>query len=157
MPMTRCLCALISLLLTTIQLSAKGGNYHTEDLYNPQHIESLNLLPACVGDDIKQLLDAAASDRRNDAKLRAMGPDCVDHRGLLSNKQVPRAMEHQTTLLFRCLSRHKPHVGSTDRLAYRLGVSGIVLLSFDVRPHISPRHQLYIVSQCLKLAGPIMG
>ena len=41
MPMTRCLCALISLLLTTIQLSAKGGNYHTEDLYNPQHIESL--------------------------------------------------------------------------------------------------------------------
>jgi hypothetical protein len=29
------------LLLTPGQLSAKGGNYHMEDRYNPQHIDSL--------------------------------------------------------------------------------------------------------------------
>src|SRR6516225_1443683 len=95
-----------------------------------------NLLVLRIGDDIKQLLNTLTADRRNDAKLSAMSPDCIDHRGLLSNKQVPRAMEHQTALLLRCLGWHKPHVGPADRLAYRLGVSGIVLLSFDVRLHI---------------------
>jgi hypothetical protein len=38
---TPCLYALIFLLLTSSQSSAKGGNYHTEDRYNPQHIDSL--------------------------------------------------------------------------------------------------------------------
>src|SRR5215469_14664241 len=96
--------------------------------------------PLFVGDATKQLLDTPAADRRNDAKLSAMGSDRIDHRGLLSNKQVPRAMEHQTTLLFWCLGRHKPHVGPADRLAYRLGVSGIVLLSFDIGLHIARWH-----------------
>src|SRR5207248_9981192 len=93
-----------------------------------------------VGDSIKQLLDTAAPDPRNDAKPSAMSSDRIDHRGLLSNKQVPRAMKYQTTLLFWCFGRHKPHVGPADRLAYRLGISGIVLLSFDVWLHIGRRH-----------------
>jgi hypothetical protein len=76
-----------------------------------------NLLPVCVGDDIKQLFDTPAPDRRNDPKLSAMGSDRVNHRGLLSNKQMLRAMKHQTTLLFWCLGWHKPHVGPADRLA----------------------------------------
>jgi hypothetical protein len=79
---------------------------------------------------LAKLLNTSTADRRNVAKLGTMGPDCIDHRGLLSNKQVPRAMEHQTALLFRCLGWHEPHVDPADRLAYRLGVSGIVLLSF---------------------------
>jgi hypothetical protein len=37
----RCLCTLIAVLLGCEPLSAKGGNYHTEDRYNPQHISSL--------------------------------------------------------------------------------------------------------------------
>src|SRR5262249_39674385 len=53
-----------------------------------------NLLVLRISDDIKQLLNTLTADWRNDAKLSAMGPDCIDHRGLLSNKQVPRAMEH---------------------------------------------------------------
>jgi hypothetical protein len=41
MTRTRCFCALIVLLSTCGQSSAKGGSYHMEDRYNPQHIESL--------------------------------------------------------------------------------------------------------------------
>ena len=37
----RCLCTLLAVLLTCAQLSAKGGSFHTEDRYNPQHIDSL--------------------------------------------------------------------------------------------------------------------
>ena len=34
-------CTLVAILLTCEQASAKGGSYHTEDRYNPQHIDSL--------------------------------------------------------------------------------------------------------------------
>ncbi len=37
---TRCL-YLLALLLTFNEASAKGGNYQTEDRYNPQHIDNL--------------------------------------------------------------------------------------------------------------------
>jgi hypothetical protein len=37
----RRLYALSALLLMCVAASAKGGNYHTEDRYNPQHIDSL--------------------------------------------------------------------------------------------------------------------
>ena len=37
---TRCICALIVMWLACTQLSARGS-YHTEDRYNPQHIDSL--------------------------------------------------------------------------------------------------------------------
>lgn len=40
MKSTRCFCALI-VLLTCSQALAKGGSYHMEDRYNPQHIDSL--------------------------------------------------------------------------------------------------------------------
>ena len=39
---TRCFCALI-VLLTCSQASAKGGSYHMEHRYNPQHIDGLPL------------------------------------------------------------------------------------------------------------------
>jgi hypothetical protein len=44
------------------------------------------LLVRSVGDDIKQLLDTAAPNRRDDAKLSAMSADRVNQRGLLSDK-----------------------------------------------------------------------
>jgi hypothetical protein len=34
-------CAFFALLVSSTELSARGGNYHTEDRYNPQHISSL--------------------------------------------------------------------------------------------------------------------
>ena len=38
---SRCLCALILVSLLSTQSSAKGGGMHSEDRYNPQHIDSL--------------------------------------------------------------------------------------------------------------------
>jgi hypothetical protein len=58
-------------------------------------------LDAVFAVDRRRIAISPANDRRNDAELGAMSPDCMDHRGLLSNKQVPRAMEYQTALLFR--------------------------------------------------------
>jgi hypothetical protein len=37
----RCICALMAVLLTSAQSSAKGGSVRSEDRYNPQHIDSL--------------------------------------------------------------------------------------------------------------------
>jgi hypothetical protein len=41
---------------------------------------------------------------------RKMGTDRVDHRGLLADEEIARAMEHQTALLLGRLDRNKPHV-----------------------------------------------
>jgi hypothetical protein len=46
----------------------------------------------CVRDNAEQLLDTMAADRRDDAKLRKVSPDRVDHRGLLANEQMTGAM-----------------------------------------------------------------
>lgn len=35
------LCGFAAILIFGSQVSAKGGNYHTDDRYNPQHIEGL--------------------------------------------------------------------------------------------------------------------
>lgn len=37
----RCVCALIFIASPQNRLSAKGGGFHSEDRYNPQHIDSL--------------------------------------------------------------------------------------------------------------------
>ena len=49
---------------------------------------------------IEQFLDTVAPDRCNDPELGKMGPDCIDHRGLLTDEQMARTVQHQATLLF---------------------------------------------------------
>src|SRR4029077_570099 len=56
-------------------------------------------LVTCVSDDPEQFLNAIASDRRDDPELGKMGTDRIDHRGLLADEQMARAMEHQAALL----------------------------------------------------------
>ena len=51
-----------------------------------------------------------------DAKLGKVSPDRIDHRGLLPDEQMARAMEHQPALLLGRLDWHKPYIGSCDRL-----------------------------------------
>ena len=41
MASARCVYAFFALLMTCTGLLAKGGSFHTEDRYNPQHIDSL--------------------------------------------------------------------------------------------------------------------
>jgi hypothetical protein len=65
------------------------------------------------------------SHRGNDPELGQMGADRVDHRGLLANEQLARAMEHQAALLLGRLGLDEPHVGPGTRLTDGLSVSGM--------------------------------
>jgi hypothetical protein len=58
---------------------------------------------AWIGEDIEQFLDTVTPDWRNDPELSKMGPDCIDHGGLLANEQMAGAVEHQAALLLGSL------------------------------------------------------
>ena len=72
-----------------------------------------------------------APDRCNDPELGKMGSDCIDHRGLLTDKQMARSLQHQATLLLWGLGWHEPHVGPGDRLAGGLRVGRVILLPLE--------------------------
>ena len=130
------------------QLGAERGETRARNLGHP--------FVTWIGDDAKQFLDTIASDWRDDPELRKMGTDRIDHRGLLTDEEMARAMEHQAALLPGRLGLDEPHVRPGDRFADGLGVSGIVLLSLDVRLHVGRRHQAHRVPERLQLARPIM-
>ena len=58
----------------------------------------------------EQLFNPIASDRCNHAKLGKVSSDRVDHRRLLADEQMARAMEHQSALLLGCLGWHNEPV-----------------------------------------------
>jgi hypothetical protein len=62
-----------------------------------------------------------------------MRPQRIDHLGPLPHQQIARSMLHQLTLLLRRLDAHETHGGAPHRrLADRLGVSGIILVTLDI-------------------------
>src|SRR4249920_2696634 len=130
------------------QLSAESGNAHT------CHLGQAFII--CISSDAEKLRDTIASDWRDDAELGQMSADGVDHRGLLADKQVTGTVQRQAALLFWCLGRNEPHVRPGDRLADRLGISGIVLMPLHVGLHISRRHQANCVAQRLEFTRPMM-
>ena len=65
-------------------------------------------------------------------------------------------MKHQAALLLRRLGGHKPHVGSGDSLTEGLGISGVILLPFDIGFDVGRRHQPYRMTKCLQLARPMV-
>src|ERR1700733_5518079 len=97
-----------------------------------------------------------APDRCDDAELRKMSADGIDHRSLLADEQVTGPMQRQATLLLWRLGRDEPHVRPGDRLADRLGVSAIVLMPLDVGLDIGRRHQANGMAERLEFARPIM-
>jgi 2-polyprenyl-6-methoxyphenol hydroxylase-like FAD-dependent oxidoreductase len=72
------------LLLDPAQLSPECRGTHTSHLRNS--------LVVWIGHDIEQLIDTVASNRRNDPELGKIGPDGIDHRGLLTDEQMARAV-----------------------------------------------------------------
>ena len=52
-----------------------------------------------------------AADRRDDAELRKMSADGINHRSLLADEQVPGPMQRQATLLLGRLGRDERMVG----------------------------------------------
>jgi hypothetical protein len=130
------------------QLDAKGGNTRPGNLrYAPV---------AGIGGDSKQLFNTLASHRGYDTELGHVSSDSVDHRSLLTDEELACAVEHQTALLLRRLGLDEPHVGPGYRFTDGLGISGIVLLSLDVRLHIGRRHQPQGMAKPSELARPIM-
>src|SRR6476469_1675538 len=94
--------------------------------------------------------------RCNDPELGKMGPDCIDHCGLLTDEQMARAVQHQAALLLGSLGWHEPHVGPGDCLANGLCVSRVILLPLDVGLHIGRRYQPHLVTQRMELARPMV-
>src|SRR5262249_57816293 len=128
----------------------------TSDCCETRASYSRNAFVSWIGDRVEQLLNTAAPNRRDDPELGKMSPDRIDHRSLLTDEQMARAVKHQPTLLLGRLGRHKSHVGPGDRLANRLCVGRVILLPFDVGLHVGRRHQPHGVTQYLELAGPVM-
>ena len=69
---------------------------------------------------------------------------------------MARAVEHQAALLLGVSWLAQPDVGPGDRLADGLGVSGVILLPFDVRLHVGRWHQSHRVAKCLELTRPMV-
>jgi hypothetical protein len=103
------------------QLGAKSGETRPCNLRHA--------LVAGIRDNSKQLFNTLPSHRGYDPILGHVGADGVDHRGLLADKELARAMEYQAALLLGRLGLNKPHVGPGHRFTDGLGVSSIVLLS----------------------------
>ena len=128
-----------NLRLQAEQLGAECGKACARNLRHP--------FVARVGNNMEQFRDSFAPDRRDNAELSEVGSDRINHRGLLADKQMARAMKHQATLLLRGLGWHKPHGGSGDGFTNRLSIGHVVLLPFDVGLHIGRRHQAYRMTE----------
>ncbi len=51
-----------------------------------------NSIVSWIGNDMEQFLNALAPDRCNDPELGKMEPDRIDHRSLLTDEQMARAV-----------------------------------------------------------------
>src|SRR6476620_3568665 len=54
------------------------------------------------------------------------------------------------------LGGYEPHIGPGDRLANGLGISGVILLPFDVGLYVGRWHQSHGVAKCLELTRPMV-
>src|SRR3954454_12547077 len=70
-----------------------------------------------------------------------MSAQRVDQLRLLSNQRLAHPVDRQRALLFLGLDRNKPHARPLHRLADRLGVGPVVLLTLHVRLDVLRRHQ----------------
>jgi len=85
-----------------------------------------------IGGHREQLRYASAADPGDNAELRHMGTDRVDHAGLLANEEMACPVQHQAGLLLRRLGLHEAHVRPGHRFTDGLSVGGIVLLPLNV-------------------------
>jgi hypothetical protein len=99
---------------------------------------------------------APAPLRSRNAELGQMRPQCIDQLGTLAHQQIARSMLHQPALLLGRLDPHKAYGRTSDRLADRLGVGGIVLVALDVSLYILRRHQTNLVTELRQLACPMV-
>src|SRR5215510_4131927 len=109
-----------------------------------------------VSNDLEQLRRTIAALGRDDTELRQMPSDRIRQHRALTHEKLSAAVEHQGRLLLFRFRRHKSHRRSGHRLADGGSVVGVVLAALDIGLHIARWHQLYRVTQRLKLAAPMM-
>jgi len=80
----------------------------------------------------------------------------VNRLGALTHQQIARTVLHQLPLLLGRFDLHETHRRAPNRLADRLGVGGIVLVTLDVGLHVFCWHQPHPVAELRELARPIM-
>src|SRR5262245_36903997 len=66
------------------------------------------------------------------------------------------SMLHQLTLLLGRLDAYEAHGWASDRLADRLGISGIILVTLDISLHILRRHQTHLMAELRQFACPVV-
>ena len=84
-------------------------------------------------------------------ELGEVGADRIDHSGLLANREMTRAVEHQAALLLCRPGLHEAHARPHDCFADRFSIGGIVLLALEVGLHVDRRHQPHRVVEGLQL------
>src|SRR6266478_1999925 len=86
---------------------------------------------------------------------KAFGSAMVAARAVANTGPMPgQSSSRKLISLDRCqvLCWDEPHVGAGDRLANRLCVSHVVLLSLDIGLYVSRRHQSHGMAKCLEFA-----
>ena len=109
-----------------------------------------------IGDSIEQFLHAVAADGSDNTELGQVRADRIDDCGLLPDKEMPRAVKHEATLLVACLSWYEAHARPLYCLADDLGIDRVVLLALNVRLHVGRRYETHGMSESLQFARPVM-
>ncbi len=89
-----------------------------------QHVTCQNILGK--SDDPRETF------RDVNAELSDHTTQAIDQLCALPDKQTPRAMERQQSLLFDCLYRNEPHRRARHCFTKGLGINGVGLAAFDI-------------------------
>jgi hypothetical protein len=95
----------------------------------------------------KQRFQSVYASRCHNADLSQMRAHRIDQLCALTDQQIPRAVQHQRSLLLDRLHRHKAHTRPGHRLADRRRIGCIILRTLDVGFDVACGHQPHRMSE----------
>jgi hypothetical protein len=144
------------MLLSTDAISADGSILPRQHIEDTAHGRGYSAIPI-IRDDPEQLRRSIAAFGRYDAKFGQVSAQSIAQHRALAHQQLPGPVQHQGALRLPCLDRDEPHQRPRDRFTDRSRIIRIVLAAaFEADLHIARRDQPNRVTQCLKLAAPMM-
>jgi hypothetical protein len=90
------------------------------------------------------------------AEFGKMSAKSIYGRGALADEKIAGSVNHQHALLLFCFDGHKTHSRPLNGFAAGFRIGSIVLVGFDVGPHIPSRHQSGVMTELGELARPKM-
>src|SRR5262245_14551957 len=115
-----------------------------------------NLGRPVIRNDRQQRLNPLPPLRRHNTEFGHMRPQRIDHLGPLAHQQIAGSMLHQLTLLLGRLDAYEAHGWASDRLADRLGISGIIFVTLDISLYILRWHQAHLMAKLRQFACPVV-